>query len=106
MKHEDYRDILRGMPCCFSGKQGDQMISWHHLKCLKQSGTGMKSPPWATIPVADRPHKQCHSYEITRSTQVQAMLLTWVEIGCREVGEEEFWRRMGEAYAEIIGLDK
>lgn len=102
MTENDYREILRNMPCAFCSLCQYGLISWHHLKCLQQSGTAMKPPAWATIPVCDKCHKRCHSYEISRTAQISAMLFVWVKVGADRIGAERFWEKLGKAYWSII----
>jgi len=79
MKKQDqqYRSIIRSMPCFNCGENRDGYVSWHHVLCLGNHGMGYKPPSWATIPVCDNCHRLCHSYKISRDEQKALLLLTW-----------------------------
>jgi len=98
----NYQSKIRDLPCVFCMKSGYGDVSWHHLRCLHQAGTGMKPPDWATIPVCVWCHEKCHSGEIPDHDQIDAMLETWLRIGLDELGLQRFFKEIGEAYWTII----
>ena len=123
MNSDDYRDLIRSMPCSFCRIEGEGMVSWHHLRHIGLGGTGSKAPAWATIPICNRCHTggndNCHNYRgiYTRETQKRRLLVTWIYVKAMCSGFAESrklsktlanidadslsnkqWRELGEAY--------
>lgn len=62
----------------------------------------MKPPPWATVPVCNECHADCHDGHISFIKQTQAMVNTWIEIGIKRFGAEKFWKKLGEEFWRIL----
>jgi hypothetical protein len=76
-KSKRYEAWVRTQPCCVCGAPA---VEVHHIKGVGfMSGTGLKAPSWAIIPLSNHMHREMH-----RSKAMQA--LQW-ELVARTLGK-------------------
>jgi len=64
-KSKRYEAWVRTQPCCVCG---DPAVEVHHIKGVGfMSGTGLKAPSWATMPLCAHHHKNVHLFHDAQS---------------------------------------